>query len=75
MTLHASAFDPTQRRGWSVVVTGRVHGTPDLGVTADSPTALWIPCGGGDVIELAIEVVEGERLGPRDELDVKEAAP
>ena len=69
LTLHVTAFDPDQRRGWSVSVTGRAHGTPDLGGSAERPTAPWIACGGGDLLEVETELVEGERLGllPEDE--------
>jgi hypothetical protein len=62
VTLHVSVFEQDQGRGWSVSVTGPVHGTPDLGLGGERPTAPWIASGGGDLLEIATEVVEGERL-------------
>jgi hypothetical protein len=63
VTLHATAFEPEQRRGWSVSVTGRAHGTPTLEGVHEPPNAPWIPTGGGDLLEVFAELVEGERLG------------
>jgi hypothetical protein len=75
VTLHVSAFDPDQRRGWSVSVTGRAHGTPDLGRTQERPTAPWMPSGGGDLLEVATELVEGERLWHLQQDDEIEETP
>ena len=75
LTLHVSAFDSDQRQGWSVSVTGRAHGTPDLGGSRERPTAPWIPSGGGDLLEVATELVEGERLGHEQEHDELDGTP
>jgi hypothetical protein len=64
LTLHASAFDAAQQFGWSVAVTSHACSTPDLTCTPNPPNAPWIPTGGGDLIELMVEAVQGERLGP-----------
>jgi hypothetical protein len=75
LTLQVSTFDSDQRRGWSVSVTGRAHGTPELGSSGERPTAPWIPCGGGDLLEITTDLVEGERLGLFQEVDVHEELP
>jgi hypothetical protein len=75
LTLSASAFDLDQRQGWNVSVTGRAHGVPYLGVGQDRPRAPWIPCGGGDLLEIATEVVDGERLGVQPRRDVCDQTP
>jgi hypothetical protein len=72
MTLQASAFDAEQRHGWNVAVTGRAHGTPSLVEVEDPPSAPWIPTGGGDLIALTIELVQGERLGETTAPDAPE---
>ena len=69
VALHVSVFDADQRAGWTVSVTGRAHGTPELPATHDSPHAPWIAHGGGDLIELSTEMIHGERLGPPDDGD------
>jgi uncharacterized protein len=74
LTLHVSTFDADQRRGWSVSVTGRAHGTPHLGCAAQAPSAPWIPRGGGDLLEIASDVVEGERLGAVQEPAQRDAS-
>src|SRR5947207_7657561 len=55
VTLHVAAFDADQRHGWSVSVTGRAHGTPNLEGIHEPPTAPWIPDGGGDLLEIFAE--------------------
>ena len=65
VTLHVTTFDADQCQGWSVSVTGRAHGTPNLEGVREPPNAPWIPDGGGDLLELVAELVEGERLSPQ----------
>jgi hypothetical protein len=65
VTLHVTTFDADQRQGWCVSVTGRAHGTPNLEGIHEPPNAPWIPNGGGDLLEIFAELVEGERLGPQ----------
>ena len=73
VTLHAGAFDRDQRRGWSVSITGRAHGTPNLAEVPELPAAPWLPDGGGDLLEIIAELVEGERLGPVTQSDTTAA--
>ena len=62
VTLHVSEFDEDKREGWTVSVIGRAHGTPMLSAGDDQPRAPWIAQGGGDLILLSTELVNGERL-------------
>jgi Pyridoxamine 5'-phosphate oxidase len=63
VALHVSQFDEQEQCGWSVCVTGRAHGMPDLGGNDASPHAPWVIIGGGKLVALDLEIVRGERLG------------
>jgi hypothetical protein len=64
LTLYVSTVETDERHGWSVAVTGRVHGTPQITNSESQP---WINRGGGDLLEIAVELVRGERIGDHED--------
>ena len=60
--MHVYALDNNNGEGWMVSVVGRAHGTRDLRAVDVPPDIPWSIRGGGDLIELAAEIVHGERV-------------
>ena len=67
IAFEVDAFDPDERTGWSVVVTGIAHDTPSNDWAAPILAAAvprWAPEGATRVLHLSTDIVSGRRITP-----------